>query len=303
MDDFLKNLSNLNKRQSYRKSLSKETEDENEGVTSPDSTDSLRLEMNLFKPIKKVLRTPPKRYPDGRIREINLTKVTPLKLSFSNFIQSSTSDSNIIEGTKNIPSINSAFVDANSYQKYEEEEIDSSPKRLKLSTDESDIGILKDITLGENNDSNSVSTAQSDSTEKKSATKQIQENNNHHHHHHHHLPHHHLFPSLGKYHTGRKEDGENKSFQTQDYLNPSPTIEEKLIEEQRRIEQIILQEKKDRELALKLSQEWESETIRKPQTRSMITGAVKQRKTNLKTPKSQKTLFESAPIGTRSRRK
>ncbi|KAK6632319.1 hypothetical protein RUM44_007360 [Polyplax serrata] len=287
MDSFLKectSVQHLSKHESSETVPKVETEsfESNEKDTSSESTDSFSLELNFFKPIKKVLRTPPKRYPDGRIQEINLTRVTPKKLPFVDSTKSSL-ELGATEG-KRIHSSNSAFVDANCYTKPSTEEVESSPKRLKFSQDEPDMGILKDITMGENNDSNSASVPQNDACKKKTV-KHMQDN------------------YVTKYINARHENGENDSFETQDYLCPSPTIEDKLIEEQRRIEQIILQERKDRELAIKLSQEWESETIRKPQTRSMQADSVKNKRNGFKNIKNQKTLVESGIFSKRTRAK
>lgn len=267
IDDFINNLTYLRERKPLKTDGVSKVKDESTRSNSCNSNDSIHLEINLFKPIKTVLRTPPKRCPDGKLKEVNLTKVTPLKLTFNNLNTNYSLRSSL--GIKNIHSSNSAFVDANTTQNVEDY-MPSQCKYPKLTNKDSE-SVLKDITTGENSDNNFVSLTES------TKNKFLPENTTV-------PPSNHFF--------NRTENGENNNFETQDYLNPDSGISDKIIQEQLRIEQIILQEKKDKELALRLKEEWESEA-RKPQTRSMLANSVKKKKISLKDGKTQKTLEES----------
>lgn len=275
MDNFLKaGAETLKQKNGFIKQLPLEVSIENRRGSSS-SSGSIQSEMHHFKPIKIAPRTPPKQYPDGKVVEIRLTKVTPLKTPAASEPPELCLPGKITIENKKLHSPYSAFkgkampcVESDSYE--------SPRKRIRFSSDETETGVLKEITLGENSDSNSMSTSDVDlkiHEEKKVAKqsnshKKTSQNNFN-------VPSKKLF-NLDQSDGNSTEGIENDQFDTQDYLSPEPVLEEKLVEEQRRIEQLILQEKADRELALKLSREWERryELRKKPKsaanTRSSI---------------------------------
>lgn len=262
MDIFIKG--NFKLRNGFNKSAP-------ERSGSAGSSDSIQSEMHHFKPIKIVPRTPPKQYPDGKVIEVNLTKVTPLKVLNSINAYEGITNLNI---PKKIHSPYSAFIGKK--MPCQSDNVHESPcKRLRF-TDEPESGVLKEITLGENSDSNSQDdSAKSQDDNKKRRSSPTKKN----------VP-----PDL--FNNFKNDSNENEEFETQDYLTPDSNIEEKLIEEQKRIEQLILQEKADRELALKLSREWgrKYELRKKPKPKPKQTPL---KKTPFENKKVQQTLIDS----------
>ena len=249
MDGFLIGLSSASEVQDQNQPLLKNYRKENQENSDTESLENLKMKNNLFKPINTVTTTPPKQFTNGQITDTNLRKVTPLKLNFTKN-QSSSSDINIIQ-SNNIPSSPSAFVETTQNT---EKEYKCSSKRIKLSENEFTNGdVLKSITINNKNDIDEKLSPEQDILKINDKTNVINEN-----------------LLLFEKEEFNEKNEENDLFETQDYLSINPKIENKLIEEQKRIEEIIMQEKKDRELALKLSQEWEIE-IKKPLTRSMVT--------------------------------
>lgn len=262
---------------------------------SAGSSDSIQSEMHHFKPIKVVPRTPPKQHPDGKIVEINLTKVPPVKMLNTINIYESFNSGKITASNKKIHSPYSAFIGKSLPSQGDSHE--SPCKRLRFTSDEPESGVLKEITLGENSDSNSMSTSDADLKSQDEIRKRrnspvllpkpsnsIKKQNFF-------LP-----PDIFKFkkiENDSAEENENEEFDTQDYLAPDSNVEEKLIEEQKRIEQLILQEKQDRELALKLSREWgrKYELRNKPKTRQ--TPAKKKTPKGFENKKVQQTLIDS----------
>lgn len=274
MDNFLKGKKNGVRLQSQEQFTTRST--------SSDSTDSIQSEMHHFKPIKVVPRTPPKRYPDGKVLEIAVTKVKPLKLLNSQ--RHAFHGTKKLTESKKIHSPYSAFIGKVMTCPSTEE---SPRKRMRACQDELDV--LKEITLGENSDSNSMGAADLQGEKKKRISpksshilkKNVQNNF--------------MLPPKLFHFESAEEESENSDlpqFETQDYLNPEPGLEAELIEEQRRIEQLILQEKADRELALKLSKEWEGRyELRKKTNQKQVT--VKRKAKVHENKKLQQTLIET----------
>lgn len=269
MDIFIKG--NFRLRNGFNKPY---TEKAPERSASAGSSDSIQSEMHHFKPIKIVPRTPPKQRPDGKVVEVNVTKVTPLKVLNAINTYEGLTNFNV---PKKIHSPYSAFI-GKKLPCQNDTVLESPCKRLRF-TEEPESGVLKEITLGENSDSNSQedSKTQEDNSNKKrrSPTKKTV------------VP-----PDI--FNSFKNDSNENEEFETQDYLSPDSNIEEKLIEDQKRIEQLILQEKADRELALKLSREWgrtyELRQKPKPKPKPKQTPI---KKSSFESKKVQQTLIES----------
>ncbi|EEB17380.1 hypothetical protein Phum_PHUM463370 [Pediculus humanus corporis] len=223
MDGFLIGLSSASEVQNQNTPLLKNYRKENQENSDTESLENLKMKNNLFKPISTVTTTPPKQFTNGQITDTNLRKVTPLKLNFTKN-QSSSSDINIIQ-SNNIPSSPSAFVET---IQNTEKEYKCSSKRIKLSEDEFTNGdVLKSITINNKNDIDEKLSPEQDILKINDKTNIINEN-----------------LLLFEKEEFNEKNEENDLFETQDYLSFNPKIENKLIEEQKRIEEIIMQKKR-----------------------------------------------------------